>query len=296
MWQACHVRDRLAAAHAGIEIRILGIKTDADKFLDNTLASLGGKGAFVKELELALLEHQADLAVHSMKDVTIDLPDKLTIAAILAREDPGDAFVSNQYEALEELPEGSTVGTSSLRRQCQLLEYRPDLKIKDIRGNVGTRLQKLDNGDYDALVLASAGLIRLGMEERISQRLLPDIMLPAIGQGALGIEIRGDDMQTRALVSALNDEDTNLCVAAERMVNRRLGGGCHAPIAAHAIRNGQTVTVTALVGRLNGKEIIRATLDGPVTQVEELGDNVGKLLLERGAGRILKELQSGSEI
>jgi hydroxymethylbilane synthase len=296
MWQACHVRDRLSHLHPDLDIRILGIKTEADKFLDNTLASLGGKGAFVKELEQALLENHADLAVHSMKDVTVELPTDLAIAAILSREDPGDAFVSNPYPDIEALPQGATVGTSSLRRHCQLLAFRPDLNIKDIRGNVGTRLQKLDQGEYDALVLASAGLIRLGLDQRIRQRLESRIMLPAIAQGALGIEIRSNDPQTRELIAPLNDVNTMLCVNAERRVNYQLAGGCHAPIAAHATINQQTLTITALVGRLDGTEILHAAISGPVEQAEQLGDNVGRQLLDQGAGRILDDLRRAGSL
>jgi len=290
MWQACHVRDRLSHLHPDLDIRILGIKTEADKFLDNTLASLGGKGAFVKELEQALLENHADLAVHSMKDVTVELPTDLAIAAILSREDPGDAFVSNSCSAIEALPQGATVGTSSLRRHCQLLAYRPDLNIKDIRGNVGTRLQKLDQGEYDA------GLIRLELEQRIRQRLESRIMLPAIAQGALGIEIRSNDPQTRELIAPLNDVNTMLCVNAERRVNYQLAGGCHAPIAAHATINQQTLTITALVGRLDGTEILHAAISGQVEQAEQLGDNVGRQLLDQGAGRILDDLRRAGSL
>jgi hydroxymethylbilane synthase len=231
-----------------------------------------------------------------MKDVTVDLPDNLAIAAMLVREDPSDAFVSNQYKALDELPQGSTVGTSSLRRQCQLKAYRPDLNIKDIRGNVGTRLNKLDSGEYDALVLACSGLVRLNLGERIRQRLDNEIMLPAIGQGALGIEIRCDDADTHRLISVLNDEDTYLCVSAERRINQLLGGGCHAPIAAHAIRDKDSIAISALVGRLDGTDIIRAGLTGPIDQPEQLGEKVGRILQDNGAGRILDDLRRAGSI
>jgi hydroxymethylbilane synthase len=291
MWQACHVRDRLQQVHPGLDIRILGITTEADRFLDSTLASLGGKGAFVKELEHALLHNHADIAVHSMKDVTVDLPDGLLISAILVRENPGDAFVSGKYESLQSLPYGAVVGTSSLRRQCQLKLLRPDLVLKDIRGNVGTRLGKLDSGIYDALVLASSGLIRLGLEQRIRQQLGADMMLPAIGQGALGIEVREHDTRTRELIAPLNDPDTNLCVSAERQVNKRLNGGCHAPVAAYAIRQQQSVSLSGLVGHPDGSVVVRASVTGPCLQADSLGDQLGQMLLDQGAGDILEQLR-----
>ena len=294
MWQASHVRDCLQKIHQDLQIKILGITTDADKFLDSTLVSLGGKGAFVKELEQALLEGHADIAVHSMKDVTVDLPDGLDITAIMPRENPGDAFVSNQYASLQQLPTGASIGTSSLRRQCQIKALRPDLLIKLIRGNVGTRLNKLDAGGYDALVLASSGLIRLGLQDRIRQQLGADIMLPAIGQGALGIEVRSADMLTRNLIAPLNDTDTNLCVSAERIVNKRLNGGCHAPVAAYATRQANTLFINGLVGSPDGTEIIRASLQGPCEQADKLGDRLGQMLLDLGADRILKLLRSGA--
>jgi len=291
MWQACHVRDSLKRIHSGLNVEVIGIKSEADKFLDASLARLGGKGAFVKELEQALLEQRADLAVHSMKDVTVDLPDTLRLSTILAREDPSDAFVSNSYSGLEEMPDGASIGTSSLRRQCQIRARRPGLRVVDIRGNVGTRLRKLDDGGYDALVLASAGLIRLGLGDRITSQLGTDVMLPAIGQGALGIEVRSMDHDTQRLVSPLNDGDTYQCVTAERMVNRRLNGGCHAPIAAYARMDNHNLTVSALVGNLDGTEIIRADIEGPSRDAERLGDRLGRILLDKGAGRILEQLR-----
>jgi len=296
MWQACHVRDQLQKIHPELEIRILGITTEADKFLDSTLASLGGKGAFVKELEHALLENHADIAVHSMKDVTVELPDQLDIAAILTRENPGDAFVSEKYASLDDLPTAAKVGTSSLRRECQIKSRRPDLVIADIRGNVGTRLQKLDSGNYDALVLASSGLIRLGLENRIRQQLDAGLMLPAIGQGALGVEVRSNDRRIRELIAPLNNETTQLCVMAERSVNKRLNGGCHAPVAAYATRQGDTLSISGLVGNPDGSEILRASVQGSCVQAEELGEQLGQLLLEQGAGRILEQLRSRDSI
>lgn len=294
MWQACHVRDSLQKIHPALQIKIVGISTEADKFLDTNLASLGGKGAFVKELEQALLENHADIAVHSMKDVTVELPDGLDITAILARENAGDAFVSNHYISLQQMPAGASIGTSSLRRQCQIKSLRSDLVVKLIRGNVGTRLNKLDAGGYDALVLASSGLIRLGVQDRIRQQLGTDIMLPAIGQGALGIEVRSADMKIRNLIAPLNDEDSNRCVTAERMVNSRLNGGCYAPVAAYATRQGNTLSISGLVGNPDGSEIIRASLQGPYEQPEILGDRLGRMLLDQGAERILEQFRTSA--
>ncbi len=291
MWQACHVRDMLERLNPDLKVEIIGVKTRADRFLDFSLATLGGKGAFVKELEQALLDNQADLAVHSMKDVPVVLPQGLSISAILSRENPGDAFVSNKYSSLDTMPDGSTVGTSSLRRHCQIKTRRPDINVTDIRGNLGTRLQKLDEDGYDALILASSGLLRLGLGHRITAELDTDIMLPAIGQGALGIETRSDDSNVLRNIMPLNDETTAVCVSAERAVNRRLHGGCHAPVAAYATQDNETVRLAAMVGRLDGSELIRSSLAGPADQAEELGENLAQLLLDRGAGRILDELR-----
>ncbi|MGY8814320.1 MAG: hydroxymethylbilane synthase [Gammaproteobacteria bacterium] len=291
MWQAEFVQYRLMNIFPKINITIMGITTQADKLLDRSLENLGGKGAFVKELEIALLNGEADLAVHSMKDVVVDLPDKLSIPAILKRTHPGDSFISNNYNSLNELPEGSIVGTSSLRRESQLKSCRPDLIIRNIRGNVGTRLRKMDNGEYDALILATAGLTRLGLDERIRHELSQKIMMPAIGQGALGIEIRTDDADTLSCIQKLNDQETFLCVSAERMVNKCLNGGCHSPIAAHAVIENESMTITALVGSVDGKRIIRSDVSGPAQSALELGNKVGVLLLEKGADEILKEFQ-----
>jgi hydroxymethylbilane synthase len=292
LWQAGHVRDGLRRAHPGIDIEIVGIKSEADRFLDASLSSLGGKGAFVKELEEALLEHRADLAVHSMKDVPADLHAGLSIAAILPREDPVDVFVSNTSSGFEDLPDGAVIGTASLRRRCQILARRPGVKVAEVRGNVGTRLRKLDEGRYDALMLAKAGLMRLGLGGRIAAELDTQVMLPAIGQGALGVEVRSGDEDTRRLVSVLNDQDTYRCVSAERMVNRRLNGGCHSPIAAYARIKGHTITISALAGSLDGSEIVRAEMEGPAAEAEAVGDRAGSTLLARGAGRILEQLRA----
>lgn len=287
MWQAKFVRQNLLDIYPDLSININGITTEADKFLDRSLDKFGGKGAFTKELEVALLDGTADFAVHSMKDVTADLPDRLKICSILKRESSGDAFISNEYNNIDELPEGSVVGTSSLRRISQLMAYRPDLSIKSIRGNVGTRLKKLDGGEFDALILATAGLNRLGMHNRIAHEISMDIMLPAIGQGALGLEVCSDNIDKTEILQTLNDTETYTCVMAERRVNEKLNGGCHSPIAAHAILNGSSIEISAMVGSIDGRQIIKMSLSGPVEQAMELGDAVGDALLAKGAEEIL---------
>lgn len=290
LWQAHHVRDSLGAQHPGLDIEVIGIRTEADRFQNRTLASMGGKGAFIKELEQALLAGEADLAVHSMKDVTIDMPAGLDLPIILAREAPGDAFVSSEYAALEELPRGAVIGTSSLRRRCQVKHLRPDLEVSDIRGNVGTRLRKLDEGRYDALILAVSGMLRLELERRITARLDTEQLVPAIGQGALGLEVRRGDDEVLSLLEPLDDAATHLCVAAERAVSRRLNGGCLAPVAGYAVLRGKRVHITALVGRPDGSEMIRETIAGPAAEAETLGEKLGARLLERGADRILADV------
>ena len=294
MWQAEHVQDRLRRQHPGLTVEIIGIKTRADRFLNASLASLGGKGVFVKELEQALLDGSADIAVHSMKDVTIDLPDSLILPVIMAREDVRDCFVANEHQHLKDLPLHARVGTSSLRRRCQLQALRSDLTILDIRGNVGTRLQKLDAGDYDALVLAAAGVKRLGLVNRIREFIEPGVILPAVGQGAMGIETRADNQDVLDAIMPLNDATTHQCVLAERSLSRRLYGGCHVPVAAHASIADGEISMHALVGRLDGSEILRASISGPHGEAEVLGDELGRRLLDMGAGKILKELMDES--
>ncbi len=290
MWQAQYVCQSLESIYPDLSVNIKGITTEADRFLDRSLDKFGGKGAFTKELEVALLDGTADLAVHSMKDVTVNLPDGLEICAILTREDPGDAFISNHYDHLDNLPSGSSVGTSSLRRISQLLAYRPDLNIKSIRGNIGTRLKKLDDGEYDAIVLASSGLKRMGLEDRITHEISMEIMLPAIGQGALGLEVRSSNSGQVNLLQALNDETTFNCVMAERRVNKKLNGGCHAPIAAYASVDGTSMTISAMVGSMDGKQIISSIISGPVDTASELGDAVGDQLLSLGALELLSDV------
>jgi hydroxymethylbilane synthase len=294
LWQAEHVRARLLALHAGLQVELLTMSTQGDRILDSPLAKIGGKGLFVKELEQGMLEGHADIAVHSMKDVPAELPDGLCIAAILEREDPRDAFVSRQYVSIDELPEGARVGTSSLRRQCQLRARRPDLRIRDLRGNVGTRLAKLDAGDYDAIVLACAGLKRLGLEARITAALVPEVMLPAIAQGVIGIECRADDARVQALIDPLNHAETLQRTRAERGMNATLAGGCQAPVAGYAVIGGAGIELRGLVGRPDGTDIIRADISGPVQEAEALGKRLADELLSRGARQILDELLSGN--
>ena len=294
LWQANHVKDALEHAHPGLAVNLLGMTSRGDKLLEVPLAKVGGKGLFVKELETALLDGSADIAVHSMKDVPMTFPEGLTLGAICEREDPTDAFVSNRFEQLADLPPGSVVGTSSLRRECQLRSRRPDLEIKFLRGNVNTRLAKLDNGDYDAIILASAGLKRLGFEARIRERLAVADSLPAGGQGAVGIELRGDDEHTASLLRPLHHGPTAARVTAERAMNRRLEGGCQVPIACFAeISGSEELWLRGLVGRPDGSEILRAEASGPVDQAEVLGIAVAEDLIAQGAALILAEVYGG---
>ena len=290
LWQAEHVASALRAAHPGLAVEVVGMSTQGDKILDTPLAKIGGKGLFVKELEQGLLENLADVAVHSMKDVPVDLPAGLEIAAIMVREDPRDALVSDHVEAIADLPDGARVGTSSLRRQCQLAARRPDLRILPLRGNVNTRLRKLDEGEFDAIVLASAGLKRLGFQARIRALLSIDESLPAIGQGAIGIECRSDDADTHALLVPLHHPDTAACVEAERALNRRLHGGCQVPIAGHATLHNGYLTVRGLVGEPDGSRVLRDEVRGAVAGAGALGEALAGRLLFRGADEILARL------
>lgn len=290
LWQAHYVKDKLEAAHPELTVVLVPMTTKGDQILDTPLAKVGGKGLFVKELEVAMLEDRADIAVHSMKDVPVEFPEGLMLHTICEREDPRDAFVSNQFNSIDELPEGAVVGTSSLRRQCQLKSLRPDLVIKDLRGNVNTRLRKLDDGEYQAIILAAAGLIRLEMPERIKQYIDTDTLLPANGQGAVGIECRSDDEQVQAWLSVLEHTETRQRVLAERAMNRKLEGGCQVPIGAFAEVNGDTIELRGLVGSLNGETILRAEISGKVTDAEALGEQLGMQLLNDGADKILSEV------
>ncbi|AVQ87815.1 hydroxymethylbilane synthase [Plesiomonas shigelloides] len=287
LWQAEHVRQLLCAQHPDLEVTLVPMVTKGDVILDTPLAKVGGKGLFVKELELALLEQRADIAVHSMKDVPVEFPNGLGLVCICERDDPHDALVSNHYDSLDALPQGAIVGTSSLRRQCQLRAARPDLHIKDLRGNVGTRLSKLDNGEYDAIILAAAGLRRLGLEGRIRARLSVQQSLPAVGQGAIGIECRLDDARVRALLAPLNHADTADRVVAERAMNNRLQGGCQVPIGSYAELTGDQLYLRALVGAPDGSRLLQAEIRGPRTEAEQLGSALAEQLLDAGAGSIL---------
>ncbi len=266
------------------------MSTQGDKILDTPLAKIGGKGLFVKELEQGMLEGRADIAAHSIKDVPMDFPEGLYLSTILEREEPSDAFVSNKYDALDQLPQGAVVGTSSLRRRCQLLNRRPDLKIEDLRGNVNTRLSKLDDGQYDAIILACAGLIRLEMEDRIRQRINPEQILPAVGQGAIGLEAREGDDETLALISMLDHETTRYRVLAERALNHGLNGGCQVPIACHATVDGDDLHLRALVGEPDGSRIIDGETRGSKNNGEKLGSELAEELLTKGARDILDRL------
>jgi len=290
LWQAHHVADALRANHPGIEVELVTMTTRGDQILDSPLAKIGGKGLFVKELEQGMLEGRADLAVHSMKDVPVDLPEGLHLSVVMARAEPCDAFVSNRYESLDALPQGAVVGTSSLRRQCQLLDARPDLVIRSLRGNVNTRLGKLDAGDYDAIILAGAGLARLGFDDRVRHHLTTEQSLPACGQGAVGIECRSDDVRLNALLAPLNDPETRTCIAAERALNRRLNGGCQVPIAGFAVLEGDQLWMRALVARPDGSTVLRVERRGPAADAEWLGESLADELLGLGADKILAEV------
>lgn len=290
LWQANYVKDRLIQLYPALSVELVPMVTKGDAILDTPLAKIGGKGLFVKELETALLNGEADIAVHSMKDVPMQFPQGLGLSVICPREDPRDAFVSNKYRTLNELPQGAVVGTSSLRRQCQLKQLRPDLDIRSLRGNVGTRLSKLDQGDYDAVILASAGLIRLGLSERIASFIEPEISLPAAGQGAVGIECRVDDQDVHQLLAPLADATTTACVLAERAMNNRLQGGCQVPIGGYAVLRNNEIHLRALVGALDGSAIIRAEGKSAVKNGEELGVQIAEQLLRQGADKILQSI------
>ncbi|WP_146779571.1 hydroxymethylbilane synthase [Vibrio tarriae] len=295
LWQANYVKDALMAAHPGLQVELVTMVTRGDVILDTPLAKVGGKGLFVKELEIAMLEGRADLAVHSMKDVPVDFPDGLGLVTICEREDPRDAFVSNTYAKIEDLPSGAIVGTCSLRRQCQLKAARPDLVIKELRGNVGTRLSKLDAGEYDAIILAAAGLKRLELESRIRSFIEPEQSLPAVGQGAVGIECRVNDQRVRSLLAPLNHADTADRVRCERAMNLTLQGGCQVPIGSYALLEGDNIWLRALVGEPDGSQIVRGEIRGPRTQAEQLGITLAEQLLSQGAKEILERLYCDHE-
>ncbi|MBY8036017.1 hydroxymethylbilane synthase [Vibrio fluvialis] len=295
LWQAHYVKDALQAAHPGLEVELVTMVTRGDVILDTPLAKVGGKGLFVKELEVAMLEGRADLAVHSMKDVPVDFPEGLGLVTICEREDPRDAFVSNTYASLDELPHGAIVGTCSLRRQCQLKEARPDLVIKELRGNVGTRLGKLDAGEFDAIILAAAGLKRLKLEQRIRSFIEPEQSLPAVGQGAVGIECRLDDARLRELLAPLSHAETTDRVLCERAMNLTLEGGCQVPIGSYALLEGDNLWLRALVGEPDGSHIVCGEIRGPRQDAERLGVELANQLLANGARDILTKLYAEHE-
>ena len=299
LWQAEYIQARLQVLYPGLTVNLVAMVTKGDKILDTPLAKIGGKGLFVKELEQALYEKRADIAVHSLKDVPMELPEGLTLGAYCERERPTDAFVSNQFASLDELPQGARLGTSSLRRQCQIQQYRPDLQIISLRGNVGTRLSKLDAGEYDAIILATSGLLRLGLGERIRHELATDVSLPAVGQGALAIECRADDADVLALIAPLNHEPSRLCVVAERAMNRHLQGGCQVPIAGFAqISEDNQLWLQGRVGSVDGSVLLKAEQHGALANdtkeseqiAEAMGIVVAEQLLAQGADKILAQI------
>lgn len=290
LWQAEHIKAELERLHAGLKVELLGISTRGDKILDVPLAKIGGKALFVKELEEAMMEGRADLAVHSMKDVPMQLPDGMELSVICERADPTDAFVSNHYEGVDSLPQGAVIGSASMRRQCQLKNYRPDLEVRTLRGNVNTRLAKLDAGEFDAIILATSGLRRLGFDSRIRYELPDNLCLPATGQGALGIECRTGDTELTELLAPLNDAASADRVRAERALNRRLDGGCQVPIAAYAVLEGDTLFLRGRVGSPDGKVLYHAEGRAPRAEGEKLGIQLAEDLLAQGAGQILAEI------
>lgn len=290
MWQAVHVQGRLAELYPQSQVEILGMTTKGDQILDRPLAEIGGKGLFIKELEVAMQEGRADLAVHSMKDVPMVMPDGFILAAISARENPRDAFVSNKYEGLDALPAGAVVGTSSLRRESILRAKYPQLVIKSLRGNLDTRLKKLDAGEYDAIILAAAGLIRLGLKDRIKSVLTPEQSLPAPGQGALGIEVQAGRPDAEALVAALNDPETAHCVRAERAFSRALGGSCQVPLGGYAVLENGDLWLRGFVATPDGKEMVSAELRGEPEDDEKIGLILAQMLRDQGADAILEKL------
>ncbi|RUO23834.1 hydroxymethylbilane synthase [Aliidiomarina minuta] len=295
LWQAEHIKARLEALHPDLQVELLPMSTRGDVILDTPLAKIGGKGLFVKELEVAMLEGRADIAVHSMKDLPVEFPPGLELYTICEREDPTDAFVSNTYTNLDEMPAGAVVGTCSLRRRCQVAARFPHLKIHDLRGNVQTRLRKLDEGQFDAIILATSGLVRLELEQRIRLRMPPEQSLPANGQGALGIECRSDDSEVKALLKPLEDTDTRICVLAERAMNRRLEGGCQVPIGAFAQLHGDQLHLRGLVGSPDGSQMVEGEIRGAAADSESLGTQLAEDLLARGAGEILQAVYQNSE-
>lgn len=293
LWQAEFAADEIRRLHPSLSVEIHGMVTKGDRILGQPLSQVGGKGLFVKELEQAMYDKRADLAVHSMKDVPMDLPPGMSLPVMFSREDPFDAFVSNDYGSLNDLPGGARLGTSSLRRKSQILAARPDLEVLDLRGNVNTRLAKLDAGEFDAIILAKAGLIRLGMADRVRSSIPAAICLPAVGQGAVGIEIREDDAELAELLAPLNDHQTATCVLAERAMSRELQGNCQVPVAGHAVLEGEDLVMTGVVADLKGATNLRVTRFGNTADPESLGRAVAAELINLGADEILAGILQG---
>ena len=287
MWQAEHVRDTLRSLYPELQVDLVGMTTEGDRILDQPLADIGGKGLFIKELEHALYEDRADIAVHSMKDVPAELPEGLGIAVYMQREDPRDAWVSERYPTFADIEPGARIGTSSLRRRGQLLALRDDITVTDMRGNVGTRLHKLRAGDCDALILAAAGLKRLGMAELIGDVFEADTMIPAVGQGIMGIECRSDHDELIEMLAPLNDPGSARCIRAERAMSHRLECDCHAPVAGHATQRGDSMTLTGLVAMADGSQVLTDSASGPADAPEQLGRDLAGVLLERGAAALI---------
>ncbi|MBD3755091.1 MAG: hydroxymethylbilane synthase [Gammaproteobacteria bacterium] len=295
LWQAEFVKAQLQQAHPDLQIELLPMSTKGDKILDVPLAKIGGKGLFTKELEDRMMAGEADIAVHSMKDVPMELPEGFALGAILERHAPTDAFVSNHYARFEDLPQGAVLGTSSLRRKAQLMALRPDLDVRDLRGNVGTRLGKLDAGEYDAIVLATSGLQRLGLDERIRHEIAPEQCLPAVTQGTLGIEYFAKDTETLAIIRVLNHEETEIRTRAERAMNHRLEGGCQVPIGVFAELDGNNLSMRGLVGSLDGSTLLKASISGTRDEAEALGVKLAEDLLAQGAAAILAEVYANGQ-
>ena len=293
LWQANFVKQQLETFHPALVVELVPMVTQGDVLLESPLSKIGGKGLFVKQLEQAIMNGQADIAVHSIKDIPAVFPQGLTLSTVCQRDEMRDALISNQYQHLDELPHGAVVGTSSLRRQCQLRAKYPHLQIKDLRGNVGTRLTKLDNQEYDAIILAAVGLKRLGLQNRIKQYIDTNLILPAVGQGAIGIESRADDKTLSELLAPLEDKNSRICIEAERAMNLALQGGCQVPIACLSQLENDSLTLRGLVGRIDGSEMIKAEITGHSTQAEALGRQLADNLLAQGAKAILAELNGG---
>ncbi|WP_276832735.1 hydroxymethylbilane synthase [Frischella perrara] len=290
LWQANFVKQQLMTIHQDLTVELIPMVTKGDVLLDSPLSKIGGKGLFVKQLEQAIIDNKADIAVHSIKDIPAQFPTGLTLATICQRDDVRDAFISNQYQCLDDLPNGAIIGTSSLRRQCQLRAKYPHLIIKDLRGNVGTRLAKLDNQEYDGIILAAVGLKRLGLQERIKQYIDTDLILPAVGQGAIGIETRINDEKILQLLAPLDNKNSRVCIQAERAMNQALQGGCQVPIACQSFLTNNLLTLNGLVGSLDGSTIIKVSITGAATEAEILGEKLAAKLLAKGADKILAEL------